>query len=332
MSFWKRVHAFCCKIDLLTVIFSLILGTLIWFYVNDRRTAVREVRARVEITVPDEWQMVDNTLPRYRTVTLRGPQAAMQNLRQDDIRFVDKITISEESNARGTSAKEIDISLKPESLRGVPDTVQVVDIADPKLTINLVRPVRKYIPVEVQLEGTVPEGCVLTNYRHSPQYIPVEAPEDEFTPGLVAKTRPVPLSGRTSSFVVYADLEPLTLRNRVIGRKEAIFTEFTIEPRKAQKKIENVPVGLLLATPMEKLSGHKIIPNQVTVRVEGSDSALSALDARGLTVYIDSRDLGTSAQTECVLKCRALEPEGVKILEIIPAEVKWQTPETPGLR
>lgn len=327
-TFWKKFQYLCHKLDLLTVAFSIILGTLIWFYVNARRTATREMRARVEVTVPDGWQ-VDSSLPRYRTVFLRGPQQLMQSLRPDDLRFVEKVTFSEGSEARTAASKDVDVALKAENLTGFPrDMVQVVDIVEPKIALTLVRPVRKYIPVDVVLEGSLPDGYVLKNYEHSPMYIPVIAPEDDFTAGLVAKTRPIDLSGSTKSFVMYSDLQPLTLKNRVISLKESVFTRFTIAAKDSQKTVEKVPVGLLLATPMEKLSGHKIIPSQVTVKVEGGENLLSTLTARNLTVYIDSRDLGTSAQEEYTLKCRALEHEGLKILEIIPAEVKWQMPKS----
>lgn len=326
-SFWKKLQYICHKLDLLTVLFSIILGTLIWFYVNSRRIATRQVRARVEITVPDGWQ-IDSTLPRFRNVVLRGPQQLVQSLRQDDLRFTEKLAFSETSESRAAASKEVDISLKSENLKGFPrDMIEVVEIPEPKISLTLVRPIRKYIPVDVELEGTLPEGYVLKEFQHSPQYIPVVAPEDDFTAGLVAKTRPIDLTGRTKSFVAYTDFQPLTLKNRVVGLKDSVFVQFTLEPKAARKTVENVPVSLLLATPMEKLSGHRITPSHVNVTIEGSENVISTLNARNLTVYIDSRELGTSAQSEYTLKCRALEHEGVRILKIAPAEVKWKMPK-----
>ena len=134
------------------------------------------------------------------------------------------------------------------------------------------------------------------------------------------------LSGRTESFVAYVDLQPLIVKGRVISFDESVFTQFTVEPLPMRKEIGNVPVGLLLATPMEKLTGHKIVPSHVTVRVAGHKNILDTLSARNLTVYIDSRDLGTSAQTEYTLKCRALDMEGAQVIDIVPGEVKWQMP------
>ena len=329
MSFWHKTKRLCRRLDVLTVIFSLILGALIWYYVNSRRIDTRTLRARVEISVPDHWQ-IDSPLPRSRTVVLRGPQQLVQSLRPEDMRFSRRLEAPTGGDAaKGAASREVDIFLKADDLMGFPrDVIEVVDIPDPKISLSLVRPVRRYIPVAVDLSGTLPDGYVIKGFQHSPQYLPVVAPEDYFVPGLEIKTRPVDLSGRTESFVAYVDLQPLIAKGRVISFSESVFTQFTVEPLPARKEVENVPVGLLLATPMEKLSGHKIVPSHVTVRVEGHKKLLDTLSARNLTVYIDSRDLGTSAQTEYTLKCRALalDVEGARVVGIVPSEVKWQMP------
>lgn len=327
-SFWAKITHWCRRVDVLTVLFSLILGALIWYYVNSRRIDTRTLRARVEISVPDHWQ-IDSPLPRFRTVVLRGPQQLVQSLRPEDMRFSRRLEAPAGGDAKGTVSRDVDIFLKADDLMGLPrDVIEVVDIPEPKISLSLVRPVRRYIPVAVDLAGTIPDGYAIKSIQHSPQYLPVVAPEDYFVPGLEIKTRPVDLNGRTKSFVSYVDLQPLIVKGRVISFSESVFTQFTVEPLPGRKDIENVPVGLLLATPMEKLSGHKIVPSHVTVRVEGHKNLLDTISARNLTVYIDSRDLGTSAQAEYTLKCRALalDVEGARVVEIVPGEVKWQMP------
>lgn len=326
LSFWQKTKRWCRRLDILTVLFSLLLGALVWYYVNSRRIDTRTLRARVEISVPDHWQ-IDTPLPRFRAVVLRGPQQLVQNLRPEDLRFVRRLEAPVGDGAKAAAARDVDVFLKADDLLGFPrEVIEVVDIPDPKISLSLVRPVRRYIPVSVDLTGTLPDGYAIKSFQHSPQYLPVVAPEDYFAPGLEIKTRPVDLGGHTKSFVAYVDLQPLIIKGRVISFSESVFTQFTVEPLPAKKEIENVPVGLLLATPMEKLSGHKIVPSQVTVRLEGHKNLLDTLSARNLTVYIDSRDLGTSAQAEYTLKCRALDVEGAKVVDIVPSEVKWQMP------
>lgn len=332
LSFWQKTKRLYRRLDVLTVLFSLLLGTLVWYYVNSRRIDTRTLRARVEITVPDHWQ-IDSALPRFRPVVLRGPQQLVQSLRPEDMRFSRRLEAPAGDGAKGAASRDVDIFLKADDLMGFPrDVIEVVDIPEPKISLSLVRPVRRYIPVTVDLTGTLPDGYAIKSIQHSPQYLPVVAPENYFDSGLEIKTRPVDLNGRTKSFVSYVDLQPLIVRGRVISFSESVFTQFTVEPLPGRKEIENVPVGLLLATPMEKLGGHKIVPSHVAVRVEGYKNKLDALSARNLTVYIDSRDLGTSAQAEYTLKCHALPlgVDGARVVEIIPNEVKWQMPTGDG--
>ena len=171
LSFGTKVKYLFRRLDILTILFSLVLGALIWFYVDSRRIGTRTLRVRVEITAPEYWQ-IDNPLPRYRSVSLRGPQQLVQSLRPEDMRFARRLEAPAEVAGKGAAAREIDVSLNADDLMGFPrDVIEVVDIPDPKISVSLVRPVRRYIPVAVDLAGTLPEGYVIKNFQHSPQYL-----------------------------------------------------------------------------------------------------------------------------------------------------------------
>lgn len=326
MKLLEKISQHKLALDLLTVVFALVVGSLIWFYVNSRRTATREMRARLEVTMPSGWQLSSQP-PKFCRVMLRGPQQVMQTLRPDDLRFTEKLTLADSGSSRPISSiKDVEIHLQADNLIGLPRDVQVVEIIDAKITFNLVRAVRKYIPVEVVFNGELPENCELKNTKNEPQYVAVTATEDDFTTGLVVKTRPIDLEGRNKTFATHVDLQPLKMAERTIELSDSILVNLTIVEKSASKIIENVPVCMLLATQVERLGGHKILPTQVTVKVEGSENLLNTLSERNITVYVDSRDMGTSTELEYTLKCRVLPVDDLKIIEIIPSEVKLQIP------
>lgn len=309
--------------DWFTLLLSLVTGIMIWTYVDSRRTEERTVRAPLEIGLPPGWK-ADAKVTSYARVTLRGPRTIMGALKSDEIRFFRALEIP----PGAASNQEVHIELAKEDLRGMPRDVSVVDIPEPAVKFHIVKPVRRYIPVKVQMKGELPKGFEVKSVVCSPEYVAVYAPAEEFSGSDTANTLPVSLVDKTGSFGAYSDLEALKLKTVNVPLEDPIFVQVTLAERPEKLTLEKVPVSILLATPMEKLAGGKLIPPQVTVTVEGGAQAIKALAAGAVTVYIDSKDMGSSVQGEYTMRCRSLAPEGLRVVSIVPEEVRWVIPVT----
>lgn len=309
--------------DLVTLLLSIITGVMIWVYVDSRRTEERVVKATLELGIPPGWKLDDQSAPPATVrVSLRGPRTVMGALKSEDVRFYRALELP----AGASSNQEIHIELTRDDLRGLPRDVSVIDIPEPTIKMRLVRPVRRYVPVEVQTKGDLAKGFSVKAITFSPEYVAVYAPAEEFSGADAAKTVPVNLAEKTESFGTYVDLEPLKLKHNNIVLEDPVFVQVEVVEKIAQQRLEKVPVGILLATPMEKLAGGKLIPSQVTVVVEGGEQAVSALAANSVNVYIDTKEMGSSVQGEYTLRCRTLAPAGIKVLSVIPEEVRWVIP------
>lgn len=322
MSGSVRVKWNSRRAELFTLGLSIITGIMIWVYVDSRRTEERTLMAALDIGLPPGWRAEDK-LPQSARVILRGPRTIMGGLRPDEIRFFRTIELPQGASDN----QEVRIELTRDDLRGLPRDVGVVDIPDAALSIHLVRPVRRYIPVSVQTKGETPKGYGVTRITFSPEYVAVYAPAEEFSGQDVAQTAALNLAERTSSFGTYVDLEPLKLRKNQVYLSDPVFVQVTIGEKEQRETVDKVPVSILLATPMENLAGGKLIPPQVSVVVEGGTQAMKSLAAGSLTVYIDTKEMGSSIQGEYVLRCRALAPEGIKVVSVNPPEVRWVIPK-----
>ena len=321
-SMGGRVKWSSRRAELFTLGLSIITGIMIWVYVDSRRTEERTLMAALDIGLPPGWRAEDK-LPQSARVVLRGPRTIMGGLRPDEIRFFRTIELPQGASAN----QEVRIELTRDDLRGLPRDVGVVDIPEAALSIHLVRPVRRYIPVSVQTKGETPKGYGVSRITFSPEYVAVYAPAEEFSGQDVAQTAAINLAERTSSFGTYVDLEPLKLRKNQVYLSDPVFVQVTVGEKEQRETVEKVPVSILLATPMENLAGGKLIPPQVSVVVEGGAQAMKSLAAGSLTVYIDTKEMGSSIQGEYVLRCRTLAPEGIKVVSVNPPEVRWVIPK-----
>lgn len=308
--------------DFITLLFSIFIGIAVWYYVETSRTEERQLSADLIIRVPRGWE-AQGSLPKDRSVIIKGAKNVIASLSPGDIHF--RVVLRIDDNA--SSLQDVHLELKPDNLKGLPEDVIVERIFDPELIISLVRPVRKYIPVKVETSGEVPKGYELGSITYSPKYLSINAPQDQFSNEDIIITDPIDLSNHTQPFNSFVDLRPLRLKDTTKYLSDSVSVQIEITPAAATKIFKNVPVSLLLATRMENLAGGKLFPPQVSIEVEGDKITLDSVESKAFTIYIDTRDMGSSVQGEYVLKCRALSPAGIEIINIIPSEIRWQIPQ-----
>ncbi len=309
--------------DYISLLFSVFVGISIWYYVETSRTEERQLTAELSIRIPRGWE-TQGFVPKSRTVTVKGARNVIASLSPGDINFRVKVDIDNNSS----SMQDVHLELKPDNLKGLPEDVIVESINNPQLVITLVKPVRKYIAVKVETTGELPPGYELSNISYSPRYIAVNAPKDEFSADDNIHTDNIDLNNHTSSFSSYVDLQPLKLKTTTKYLAESVSVSINITPANTTRIYKNIPVSVLLATRIEKLIGGKLLPPQVSIEAEGEKLLIEKTESKAFTIYIDTRDMGSSVQGEYVLKCHAITPPGIKVVNIIPSEIRWKIPQT----
>lgn len=307
------------RFDIITLLFSFFIGIAIWYYVETSRTEERQLTAELSIRIPRGWE-AQGTLPKSRSVIIKGARNVISSLSPGDINF--RVLLNIDDNA--SSLQDVHIELKPDNLKGLPQDVIVEKIFNPQIVISLVKPIRKYIPVKVETIGELPDGYELSSITYSPRYVAINAPQDQFSAEDTILTDSIDLTNRTSSFSSYVDLQPIKLKDSTKYLSESISVRIEINHAPGTKIFKNIPVSVLLATRMEKFAGGKLLPPQVSIEAKGDKLSLDNLESKAFTIYIDTRDMGSSIQGEYVLKCHAITPSGITAVNIIPNEIRWK--------
>ncbi len=307
-----------------TVLISVLLGTLIWGYISARRTEERTIEVALELSAPEGWTLERIHAPLSVEIGLRGPQQYTTALRAEDLSIRRQIRVSDDAREPFTTS----LQLEAEHVRGLPQEVEVRRIVPETVDIRL-RPLEEqYLPVEPDIQGEPAEGFAVTGVSVSDRSARILVPKGVVEPDEVIHTRPINIAGRSSSYIGNVRLEPLeTNGERYSPREEVVLVTVEIRPRPVRRVVEGVPVQILLTTAVEGLRDAELQPPRVNVAVEGAGERLNELAPGDLTVYVDMRELHSSATGEYTLRAKAIAPSGgVRVVRIEPEEIGWVIP------
>lgn len=301
---------------------SLLFSVMLWNYVDSRRVEERLYQVPLEIRLPRGWEMTGEAPPDRIAVSVIGSRAVIDSIRLDDL----LIQLRLELPPGAGGVQESHLPLRSEDIRGLPQEVRVTRLERTSVSVRTLRPVRNYVPVHVETTGMPAAGYQVTSIEVSPDHVAVFLPEDQMLPDLAVRTPALDLGNRRMTFREFLKPQPLQLREGTRPVHADILVTVHIEEISERRTFENVPVSLLLATPLPVVSSTQLIPARVNITVTGRQEQLKTLAPESLTVYIDTRDMGGSVQGEYVMKCRAIAPRGIQIEGIVPDTVRWIIP------
>jgi hypothetical protein len=313
-----------------TALISLLLGTLIWGYISARRTDERTIDVALELRVPTGWTLERLHAPPTVQVSVRGPQQYTAGLRNEDVRVLRQIRVSDDARDPYTTS----LQLEPAHVRGLPQEIEVRQIEPETVEVRLLPLEEQYVPVEVDLQGEPAEGFAVTGVSVSSRSAPILAPKGVVDPDEVIRTRPISIAGRRSPYIGNVRLEPFRKDGEsYVPREDVVLVTVEIQPRPVEQVVERVPVRILLTTAMEGLSEAELHPPRVDVTVEGPAARVAELTPGDLTVYVDMRELHSSATGEYTLRAKVMPPGGeVRVRGVSPEEIGWVIPPPPETR
>lgn len=301
------------------LVLSILLGALIWVYVDSRQSVEVTFESRLELRVPEGWE-VEGNVPAGVTVRVRGSRQVMASLKQDEVSLVKTIPRPE---TPGDSRQRLSLALDSEDLRGLPPEVNVTIVEPLRLDAWIVRLITRKLTVEVQTSGTPAEGYMVALTQAEPWYVEVKAPEGFLVEGDAIKTERISIEGRSAGFSNWVNLVPFTREGRALHVDKQVYATVEIIEAPVTNMLEEKTPVRLLVSPDEQDIVVELNPAAVQVTVEGFIDNVTKLKASDIQVYVDSRDKVPAGKGHYVVTCKALPLDRARVVKIDPPQVQW---------
>jgi len=174
----------------------------------------------------------------------------------------------------------------------------------------------KQVAVIVQTAGQPADGYTVTSRVANPQTVTVDGPDDVIQNMIAVNTRPVDIQNATATVQESVEIADLPANVSVIEPAsgevavQVSITQEGVRQELAGQPITHVHLGEGL--------GVEIQPSEITVVVNGSDEALSALQSGDITVQVDLEGLGPGTYS---LAPKVLLAQGLEWVSSSPSQV-----------
>ncbi len=269
----------------------------------------RERPVTVETTgkVASGYILADKEI-RPQSVFIKGPKTLVNRV-SEVIAYVDVSESTKDLNVT-VPIKLVDVDGK--EVNGLEKEPNVVDVFIPVKRV-------KTVPIEIQTEGSVPQGYEMGNIKVFPSTVKIMGDEDELAAVKSIKTEVVNIStflekGRVELKLIIPEgielAEPSIKPSADIDIHKII--EKTMEYNLDEISVNNLGGGL-------SIDNNATTPSHIAVTVKGSDKIIEPLTKEDLPLFIDLGGLGEGAHTVPV---KVNEINGVEIVNINPSEIQ----------
>ncbi len=287
---------------------SLGFAITLWFFV------VGEEKAEVSLSIPIEIVnlppnlVISNDIPPAIDVRVYGPRSMIKAIASQGLsRVID---------LRGASAGHVTVQMTPDSLP-LPGGLRVMRIQPSHIDIVLERLTRKTVPVRAVVEGKPNRDYQIKDIIIDPPAVTVEGPASEISRLQEIKTLPINLNGATDTVVREVSLDLQGLHSTVEG-KGVVKVTVNITPTIVTKRITHIPVFVEASSP-----GVAWWPQVVSINLQGWVRLLRNIHPKDIKVVLSIEKLPPGVH-QVVPRC--VVPKGVKLLKVIPPEIKVEIP------
>ena len=269
----------------------------------------RERPVTVETTgkVASGYILADKEI-KPQSVFIKGPKTLVNRV-SEVIAYVDVSESTKDLNVT-VPIKLVDVDGK--EVNGLEKEPNVVDVFIPVKRV-------KTVPIEIQTEGSVPQGYEMGNIKVFPSTVKIMGDEDELAAVKSIKTEVVNISTFLEKGSVELKLiipEGIELAEPSIKPSADIdihkIIEKTMEYNLDEISVNNLGGGL-------SIDNNATAPSHIAVTVKGSDKIIEPLTKEDLPLFIDLDGLGEGAHTVPV---KVNEINGVEIVNINPSEIQ----------
>ncbi len=256
-------------------LFSVVLATLLWLTIASEDNYISERTVPINFRgIPNNMETVAESATEVH-LRLRGSRNVLDNLSPSDVTAV----ISLAGEAAG--AKNIPFN---ESNVQTPGGVEVIRYDPPRIQFGLERTTERTLPVRPIIEGLEADGFVRGDVTVTPDTVLVQGPESALRGLEFMPTATVDIDGAASSF---DETVPLNVADPLIRLPAPAAYEVRVEIR----EVDAEDVFLATRDPLLEESRWRVEPAEITVRVTGPRSLVTAFDPEGLIFTVDTTEL-----------------------------------------
>ncbi|MHC4916435.1 MAG: CdaR family protein [Planctomycetota bacterium] len=260
------------KRDGLLLLGSLLLGVLVWKYVDDELTEGRKVVVRLNMVVPEGLTVISGAVSGVE-VTLRGPRGRMAGLDPSRVEARYRIPMPEEP--RGS----VLVRLSEEDFTGLPQGVAVAVLPE-GFTVTVEKQVEKLVDVRVNVNRP-PEGFEITRAYALPSKVKVRGTREDIEPMTHVLTEAIDVSGERRNVERKADLEV----GPRVHCSERVLVVVEIGRPPVPRDVHNVEVMIL--APQNFGRRVDLEEAAITVRVLCDPQMVGVVDPRSIRAMVD---------------------------------------------
>lgn len=290
---------------------SLFFAIFLWYFVAGEDKVDMTVKIPVELINLPQDLIVANEYKRELEVTVSGPRGLIRNMAGEVTRTIDL-----EKATQGPVVIKNDTKSIP-----MPWGVQVLRVKPSEMIVQLDKLIEKKLPIQPVTTGEVPEGYSLISVLLEPSEITITTSEAIIGKMSVINTLPLDISGLTEPTITHTSLDLVPQISELIGHPVVTAT-ILIEEKQVHKSVRNIPI---IVPDNNNVPTLKLSSSQVTVHASipyslaQTTSSYTSLFAA--TITAEGLQPGTHK-----IKVLVTPAEGVRILEVEPAEVTVTVP------
>jgi YbbR domain-containing protein len=289
------------------------IAILMFSLVHGAEDMERNVYIGVVVRPPTDAQemiLVTETPDRVR-VRLKGSRARLNAIRQENLPPVD-VKLKTKDEPRYYFEKE---------MFDLPTGVSVVQVVPPSLTFKWVPRAVRELPVEVLLDGKLPDGLEWAGEAEVfPETIEVDGPRDVVNSMRTVRSMDIDVT-ELEEGVVQREIPLVGPPANTSFESQTVLVTLRVQPKMKERVLSPLRVDA------EGVVPRALRPRAVTARIRGPESIIGELNPASILaiVRLASTPAG-KASVSVPVELRGV-PDGVDVIAIEPASVTVLLPE-----
>lgn len=283
---------------------ALILAFSLWAMVSEEPDVESSFMVPLSLKLPPDL-MLTAIPPQTVTVYVKGSRSKLKSIPVGDLELP--------VDFGNANSGEVRYAFDNARIRNLPAGVSVVGFSPASLVVPLEHRIVREVPVRIRKTGELAYGYRLISSPLSPMTVTVEGPRSVIESLTELKTQPVDLSERKKSSKETVMLQIDSPYLRVKGGNEKVTVTLNIEPIPGQRRFEDVSVVM-----PEALQRFTVVPNRVTVVLDGPKAVLDKLEEEDVqvSIQVESTDPGVLSELTNVRFDPRAAPGGVASIKV----------------
>lgn len=254
---------------------AIFLAVTFWYIVQSEQVLEINRKVRVHL-IPPEGFVVKGGNTLFKDALLRGPRALLSHYPMEPINAQIRLFADKPQNLR--------MRVDREYIKGWNDRIKIT-IYDAYVSVYLDKVFEKELPVKQNLLGLPKEGFVIEKTVITPETVLVSGSASDLQRIDSISTELIDINNLSSSktFDTTLLLNDLTMNTTV----KKVQVSLILGEKRINRQFPNIPLEIEGANQLSL----KVIPNHISVVIQGSPSKLDSIKEGEIKAYLNVKDL-----------------------------------------